>query len=139
MILIRFYISDNLVFRITFGCSAIPTVGGRVDRVAVAYWTGEFKRYSIRRRRKPSRSFIQSFKIGGYRTYKCLKISVPRPPPLPYSIRCRSTHVIDHAPILIGGATYQYKMSETYQCQAYLPDTYTTLPLNPSKTPQSPV
>ena len=31
----------------------------------------------------------------------------------------------------------KYKMSETYQCQAYLPDTFSiTLPLNPSTIPQ---
>ena len=40
-------------------------------------------------------------------------------------IRRRSIHAIDHTPILIGIHSYQlYKMSETYQCQAYLPDTY---------------
>ena len=45
-----------------------------------------------------------------------------------YSIRCHSTHAINHTPINSHRwshiYSYQYKMSETYQCQAYLPDTY---------------
>ena len=73
------------VFRITFICSAIPTVGGRVNHVTVVHWRTHSKdipSIDVETLGDLLYKISRSEHIG-LDSYNCLKLSVLRPPPLP--------------------------------------------------------